>query len=190
MSGKNSLTSRTKVYILSICRFLKLLSQYALAGPKFDEVGRLLKNVEDRSIRRFGIATALCNVLRSATASAADSVFSLLVPTALNDFSPSVAEEMLQVGIRAIDLHGTDMMDIILPLFENYLQEGKSEGTADSARQSVVILLGRLASHLPRDDPRVKPIIGKLIAALSVPSEKVQKAVALCLPALVPSIKV
>ena len=163
--------------------------EYELASPKYDDVGRLLKQTEDRSTRRFGIGSIMCSILSAATTDKAESVFSLLIPTALNDFSTEVSEEMLQVGIKAIDVHGTNLMDIILPLFENYLQDGKSETGADTARQSVVVLLGRLASHLPRDDPRVKPIVGKLIAALSVPSEQVQKAVALCLPSLVRSIK-
>ena len=143
-----------------------------------------MKNSEDRSLRRFGIASTIRAVLSATSTEKASSVFKLLIPSALNDFSPQVADEMLQVGVKAIDVHGTDLMDIILPLFENYLQAGKSSGDADGARQSVVVLLGRLASHLPRDDPRVKPIIGKLIAALSVPSEKIQKAVSLCLPPL------
>ena len=55
-----------------------------------------------------------------------------------------VTEEMLNVGVTAIDVHGTKLIDSILPLFENYLQQGKSEGGADTARQSVVVLFGML----------------------------------------------
>ena len=164
-------------------------TEYELSKPRFDSMGRAVKNVEDRHVRRLGISISIHAILESISSSKAEEVFNLLVPTSLNDYTSAVAEEMLQVGMKAIDIHGTSLMSAILPLFENYLQKGKSEGGADSARQSVVVLLGRLAQHLPANDKRVKPIVGQLIAALSVPSEKVQKAVSTCLPALVPSIR-
>ena len=58
------------------------------------------------------------------------------------------------------------------------------ECSYDIVRQSVVILMGGLARHLDKEDPKVKPIIGKLIAALATPSQQVQVAVANCLPPL------
>ena len=163
--------------------------EYELSKPRFDTMGRPVKNIEDRSLRRVGISKTIHAILEAISTEHAEKVFNLLIPTSLNDYTPAVAEEMLHVGMKAIDIHGTVLMSKILPLFENYLQAGKSAGDADGARQSVVVLLGRLAQHLPPDDKRVKPIVAQLIAALSVPSEKVQRAVALCLPALVPAIK-
>ncbi len=163
--------------------------EFQEAGPKFDEVGRLLKNREDRSVRRYGLGAGMKMIASGITSEKAMELFLLLVPDALNDSNVDVAAEMLNVGIAAVDKHGMTLMKDILTLFDKYLEGGKSQGDADGARQSVVVLLGRLASHLPITDPRVKPIIGKLIAALSVPSEMVQKAVANCLPGLVPAIK-
>ena len=69
------------------------------------------------------------------------------------------------------------------------MENAPREASYDSVRQSVVILMGSLAKHLDKDDARVKPIVAKLIEALSTPSAQVQQAVADCLPALVPAIK-
>ena len=59
----------------------------------------------------------------------------------------------------------------------------------DAVKQAVVVLMGSLARHLEKDDPRIKPIVLRLISALSTPSQQVQEAVSNCLPFLVPSIK-
>jgi hypothetical protein len=53
------------------------------------------------------------------------------------------------------------------------LDKAPDSGSFDAIRQSVVILMGSLARHLERDDRKVKPIVGKLIDALSTPSQQV-----------------
>jgi hypothetical protein len=73
--------------------------------------------------------------------------------------------------------------------FKRYLEEAPKEAKYDCIRQNVVILMGTLAKHLDKEDPKVAPIIGKLVQALQTPSQQVQEAVANCLPPLMSSIK-
>ena len=56
---------------------------------------------------------------------------------------------------------------------EKFLEEAPNTASYDAVRQSVVILMGTLAKHLEKDDPKVKPIVGKLIETLSTPSQQV-----------------
>jgi hypothetical protein len=62
----------------------------------------------------------------------------------------------------------------LLPVFEDFLVQAPDTASYDSVRQSVVVLMGSLARHLEKDDPKVKPIIAKLIATLSTPSQQVR----------------
>lgn len=112
-----------------------------------------------------------------------------------------------------------DNVSSLLPVFEEFLKNAPQDASYDSVRQSVVILMGSLAKHLDKNDPKVKPIVAKLITALSTPSQQVRKtktnyltllnsyrvnpwnltvwcpstqvqeSVASCLPPLVPAIK-
>lgn len=61
----------------------------------------------------------------------------------------------------------------LLPVFEEFLKNAPQDASYDSVRQSVVILMGSLAKHLEKSDPKVKPIVAKLITALSTPSQQV-----------------
>lgn len=67
-------------------------------------------------------------------------------------------------------------MSSLLPVFEEFLKNAPQDASYDSVRQSVVILMGSLAKHLDKNDPKVKPIVAKLITALSTPSQQVRKA--------------
>lgn len=69
------------------------------------------------------------------------------------------------------------------------MDKAPKSGSFDAVRQAVVILMGSLARHLDKEDARIKPIVVRLISALSTPSQQVQEAVANCLPHLVPSVK-
>lgn len=61
----------------------------------------------------------------------------------------------------------------LLPVFEEFLKNAPNDASYDAVRQSVVVLMGSLAKHLDKSDPKVKPIVAKLIAALSTPSQQV-----------------
>lgn len=58
-------------------------------------------------------------------------------------------------------------------MFEEFLKDAPNDASYDAVRQSVVVLMGSLAKHLDKSDPKVKPIVAKLIAALSTPSQQV-----------------
>ena len=114
---------------------------------------------------------------------------SFFVPDGLGDRNEVVRRDILNAAVVTIDLHGKDTVGELLPVFEEFLDQAPDNSSYDSVRQSVVILMGSLARHLDKDDPKVRPIIGKLVSALATPSQQVQEAVANCLPPLVPSIK-
>lgn len=67
-------------------------------------------------------------------------------------------------------------MSSLLPVFEEFLKNAPQDASYDSVRQSVVILMGSLAKHLDKNDPKVKPIVAKLITALSTPSQQVSNS--------------
>ncbi|KAA0196165.1 hypothetical protein HAZT_HAZT009592 [Hyalella azteca] len=77
----------------------------------------------------------------------------------------------------------------MLPIFEKCLKSAPNHASFDTVRQSVIILMGLLAKHLDPTNPKIKPIVAKLVEALSTPSQPVQEAVALCLYPLVPAIR-
>ena len=58
-------------------------------------------------------------------------------------------------------------------MFESFLIDAPDSADYDPVRQSIVILMGNLARHLDTDNPKVKPIVAQLIAALSTPSQEV-----------------
>ena len=62
---------------------------------------------------------------------------------------------------------------MLLPIFEDFLGQAPDTASFDVVRQSIVILMGSLAKHLDKDDPKVKPIVAKLINTLSTPSQQV-----------------
>lgn len=78
------------------------------------------------------------------------------------------------LGISCTFLMCQDNVSSLLPVFEEFLKNAPQDASYDSVRQSVVILMGSLAKHLDKNDPKVKPIVAKLITALSTPSQQVK----------------
>ncbi|XP_035236035.1 eIF-2-alpha kinase activator GCN1 [Anguilla anguilla] len=158
--------------------------------PVLDALGRVISEAPpDQWEARCGIALALNKLSQYLDESEVTPLFLFFVPDALNDRHPEVRRCMLDAALSALNTHGKDNVSSLLPVFEEFLKDAPQDATYDSVRQSVVILMGSLAKHLDKSDPKVKPIVGKLIAALSTPSQQVQESVAGCLPPLVPAIK-
>lgn len=86
----------------------------------------------------------------------------------------------------AIKEHGSENVNLLMPLFENYLdQPAAPTETHDRIRESVVIWFGALARHFDPTDKRIPVVIDKLLDTLKTPSESVQLAVCDCLPPLI-----
>ncbi|XP_063000268.1 stalled ribosome sensor GCN1 isoform X1 [Elgaria multicarinata webbii] len=158
--------------------------------PVLDALGRVIsESPPDQWEARCGIALALNKLSEHLDGSQVKPLFQFFVPDALNDRNPEVRKCMLDAALSALNTHGKDSVNSLLPVFEEFLKNAPNDASYDAVRQSVVILMGSLAKHLDKSDPKVKPIVAKLIAALSTPSQQVQESVAGCLPPLVPAIK-
>ena len=172
----------------------KLMNLYVkksdVPKPVLDEMGRVLFEAPaDKWEERTGIAEALAGIVPFLVNEQLLTLVSLIVPRGLSDNCPLVQAKMRDVGIKVINVHGKLVIDVLLPVFENYLDNTPDSKATDVVKQNVVILMATLAKHLKQDDPKVKPIVCKLMDSLSTPSEQVQVAVAECLAPLVPSIK-
>ena len=107
----------------------------------------------------------------------------------LSDQEEDIRSEAVSAGCAIIDAHGQAHLATLQPMLENYLsqqvqEDSELEAQRDHVRAGVVVLLGALAKHLPKDDPQVRRIITRLEEVLSVPSEAVQRSVSDCLPPL------
>lgn len=133
---------------------------------------------------RLAAAQTLKNLAPFFTTDAVEPFFSFLIhDQALGDREAPVRKEMLSAGSSVIELHGSAALVPLIAIFESHLAKSES---ADSIKEAVVILFGRLASYLDTADSRLPGIVDRLVEALKTPSEQVQIAVSECLSPLVP----
>ncbi|XP_060079689.1 stalled ribosome sensor GCN1-like [Ylistrum balloti] len=158
--------------------------------PKLDNFGRLVEDQpQDEWQARSGVAAALKAMSPLLPSDQIIELFSFYVPKALGDRIPEVRSHMRDAALAAINDHGKANVVLLLPVFEEFLANAPNTASNDAVRQSIVILMGSLAKHLDKDNPKIKPIMAQLIGALSTPSQEVQEAVAHCLPPLVQGIR-
>lgn len=158
--------------------------------PELDTFGRVIgEPPPDNWQSRSGIAFAMECIAPLVPQDQIQELFSFFVPDALGDRAPEVRSRMREAALSVINTHGKENVNILLPVFEDFLTSAPDTASNDAVRQSIVILMGCLAKHLDKDNPRIKPIVAQLIGALSTPSQEVQQAVANCLPPLVPGIR-
>lgn len=158
--------------------------------PVIDNLGRNVSPLFiDTWEARQGVGIALEKISQYIPEDQLDSLFHFFVPNALGDRHDAVRKQMLDAAMQAVNHFGQDHMDMLLSIFQEFLDKAMDSSAHDSIRQSVIILTGSLAKHLAKTDPQVKPIFSKLMAALATPSQQVQQAVANCLPPLCGAMK-
>uniref|UniRef100_A0A914N2N4 TOG domain-containing protein n=1 Tax=Meloidogyne incognita TaxID=6306 RepID=A0A914N2N4_MELIC len=157
---------------------------------QFDSVGRKIKEESDPYEKREGIATGIFLITDSLVSpQQIMSLLHLVVPYGLNDRAETCRNLMRNAAAKAIQNHGSAMVDTLFPFIEEQLNKLTKEAKNDNLRQGLVVLIGTLAQYLKEDNAKVRKIVARLIEALSTPSQQVQESVAGCLPALIPSLK-
>lgn len=156
---------------------------------KLDQFDREIEPAIDQWGPRRGVAVAICQIAQFFSLADVDKVMQFMVSKGLGDREEIVHKEMLAAALTIVDLHGKETIAKLLPVFEDFLDKAPKSSTFDNIRQAVVILMGSLARHLDASDERIQPIVKRLLAALSTPSQQVQEAVANCIPHLMPSVK-
>lgn len=156
---------------------------------QLDQFEREIVPAIDQWVPRRGVAIAICHIAPFLTFDLVDRIIQFMVSKGLGDRNEIVHKEMLAAALNIVDLHGKESIGKLLPVFEHFLDKAPKSSYYDNIRQAVVILMGSLARHLDKDDERIQPIVKRLLAALSTPSQQVQEAVANCLPHLMPSVK-
>lgn len=169
----------------------RLMEKYRVVSKQtistIDSFGRVKENLVDHYEPRLGIALVLNKIAPLLNESLVMEVTKFLIPAPLDDKNEHVQSQMLEVGITLADKHGKKCMNNMLSLLKKCMdKEGSQSGMV---KKSIIIMMGTLARHLSKDDEKIKPIVAKLISALSTPSEMVQEAVANCLPPLIPAFK-
>lgn len=162
--------------------------------PKYDAFGRVLPSSADAvqatsTPSRRGIADALAKCAAFFDVTSAGKIMDALLQTALGDPDADVRAHMLNLGVAVVNVHGSNGVQALLPQLERVLQAAPgSDPMHDHIREAAVVLVGTVAGHLDAADPRVRPVVDRLLATLRTPSQLVQEAVARCLPSLVPAV--
>ncbi|KAJ2726333.1 translational activator of GCN4 [Coemansia sp. Benny D115] len=164
---------------------------YISLEPEYDAFGIVVPGTQNRTDiapARVAVASALFHLAPLLVSSEqVQSLVTFLVrERVLGERSEDVRTRMLAAGAQAVATHGGKWATELMPILEAFLSE-PDEGTHshDCIREGVVVLLGRLAQHLPpSDQDRIADAIDRLLSALPTPSESVQRAVSECLPPL------
>ena len=166
------------------------------AGNASDVVGKLKalytdnKGFEGNVLARSGVALALAAVAEVMTKRELIVLFPFLVSDkeqGLSDPDEDVRSQMQQAGLKMLEVHGQDSMELLHPMLQNQLNKPDT-GTwqNDLLKEGTVILLATLAKFLPKGDPKVKEVLDRLFYALGTPSESVQRSASTAMSPLVP----
>ncbi|CAG7827579.1 unnamed protein product [Allacma fusca] len=190
-SALKDLLSHNQSHVKSVVlHLIELYHEYLImAPPVYDHLGRILQEGIDKWEGRCGVGVAIRDLASLFPTDLARSTMKWLVTETLPDRNQNVHNQMLEAAVEVVQVHGKESLNEFVEVIERSLDQAGKTGQYDNVRQACVVLMGSLARHIDPKDSRVKSIFDTLIETLATPSEKVQEAVANCLPGLVPAIK-
>ena len=79
-----------------------------------------------------------------------------VIPGALSDPRPEVHEAIMVAARSAITTHGEELSGKLMSHLEQCLNTAPDTHEADAIRQSAVVLMGTLAKHMDKQNPKVR----------------------------------
>lgn len=146
---------------------------FQMIPAKLDEFGREISKPIDTWSPRRGVSVALTQLAPLLKPENIGELIEFFVSSGLGDRKEKVRKEMLTAALKVVDIHGKETVGTLLPVFEKFMDKSSKSAQYDAVKQAVVILMGSLARHLDKDDERIKPIVLRLVSALSTPSQTV-----------------
>ena len=124
--------------------------------PKKDSFGRsIFIEYHDPWECRVGVAKALEQLSKQADSAEAMKLLKFVIPKALSDPSPKVQSAVMAAAQAAISCHGDQLAGELMAHSEECLKAIPDSQEADIVRQSIIVLMGTLAKHMDRENPKV-----------------------------------
>lgn len=138
----------------------QLISTYKLKRttppPSKDSFGRdIFVDYCDPWECRVGVAKALEQVTKSASSSEAMKFLKFVIPYALSDANSEVLSAVMSAAQAAISSHGDKLAGDLMSHSEESLGSIPDSKEADVVRQSIIVLMGTLAKHMDKGNPKV-----------------------------------
>lgn len=124
--------------------------------PKKDSFGRdIFIEYRDQWECRVGVAKALEQLSKHADSAKAMQFLEFVIPEALLDSNSKVQSAMMSAAQAAIGCHGDTLSGELMAHSEESLKGILDSQKADQVRQCIIVLMGALARHMDKDNPKV-----------------------------------
>lgn len=124
--------------------------------PKKDSFGRdIFIEYRDQWECRVGVAKALEQLSKHADSAKAMQFLKFVIPEALSDPNSKVQSAIMAAAQAAIGCHGDKLAGELMAHSEESLKAIQDSQGADQVRQYIIVLMGALARHMDRDNPKV-----------------------------------
>ena len=124
--------------------------------PTKDSFGRdIFVEYHDPWEGRVGVAKAMEQLSQHADSADTLRFLKFVIPKALSDPSPKVQSAMMAAAKAAIGCHGDQLSGELMAHSEDCLKSISDSKEADAVRQAIIVLMGTLAKHMDKENPKV-----------------------------------